>query len=371
MKRAMKLAAVMAGAATSVAAGGIERTNQSVGLIFEKGNVAELSFGVIDPSVTGVATAAAATPGVASGDIGNRYTRLGFGYKHQFSDTLSFALIYDQPYGADAAYPASTYFLTGTNAQVTSHALTGVLKYTTENNVSVFAGARYQTLDADAAIPTFGGGIGYTAASDYDGEWGYLVGAAYEIPEIALRVALTYNSAIDYSGTTSETGPVTLTSPTTTSTPQSVNLDFQSGINKNTLVFGSVRWVDWSEFVINPPVYAGATSTPLVSYSGDYTNYTLGVARRFNEKWAGRVSVSYEDPLGDFRGNLGPIDGRTGIALGVSYKPGDGMEISGGISYVWIGDTPTTSPTLAPGTTAANFNDNSVVGAGVRIRYTF
>lgn len=386
MKQAMKAAAVLSMAATSVAAGGVERTTQSVGIIFEEGNVAELSFGSVSPSVSGVGagagvSAATPTPGASSGNMTEDYTRLGFAYKHQFSDELSLAVIYDQPFGANVDYPVSTYFAATATAELKSSALTGVLKYTTANNFSVYGGLRYQTLQAEASVPFV---ASYTGSSDTDGSTGYLVGVAYEKPEIALRVALTYNSAINHDWSIVETGGIAPgTSTTSVDTPQSVNLEFQSGIAKDTLIFGSIRWVDWSEFAITPDNYFATTraatlaatggavdqGSSLVSYDDDRITYNLGVGRRFNETWSGAISVSHEPSAGGFASNLGPTDGQTGVTLAATYKQGK-MEVTGGVSYVWIGDAQTRSQSVAP-VAASDFEDNNAVGVGVRIRYRF
>lgn len=379
MKQALTSAAILAMAATSVAAGGVERTTQSVGIIFEKGNLAELSFGSVNPKVSGVGAGAAAsaatpTPGAASGTMTEQYTRFGFAYKHQFTEALSFAVIYDQPFGANVDYPAGTgYFAGGATAELKSSALTGVLKYTMDNNFSVYGGVRYQTLQAEANVPFV---AGYTGSSDTDGSAGYLVGIAYEKPEIALRVALTYNSAITHDWSIVETGGVAAGSSTTSvKTPQSVNLEFQSGIAEDTLIFGSIRWVDWSEFAITPNNYFQTTlagsgvGSSLVSFDDDRITYNLGVGRRFNETWSGAISVSHEPSVGGYASNLGPTDGQTGVTLAATYKSGN-MEVTGGVSYVKIGDAQTRTQQVAP-IAASDFEDNSAVGVGLRVRFRF
>ena len=45
---------------------------------------------------------------------------------------------------------------------------------------------------------------------------------------------------------------VTQHTTTDLETPQSVQLDFQTGVAPKTLVFGYVRWVDWTEFNVTP-----------------------------------------------------------------------------------------------------------------------
>jgi len=69
---------------------------------------------------------------------------------------------------------------------------------------------------------------GYTGSGSNTREFGYIAGAAYERPDIALRVALTYQSSIDFAVDTLENG--VLASVTDITLPQSITLDFQSGI---------------------------------------------------------------------------------------------------------------------------------------------
>ena len=346
--------------AGSAYAGGIERSTQSMSVLFEKGNYAELSFGAINPHVSGVGSAFSPTPGGASGNMVESYFTLGFAYKHDFGNGLSAAIIYDQPFGADVAYPAAPYYATGTVAELNTNAITGVVKYTMPSNFSVYGGLRYQTFAAEASIPFVGG---YTAIAESDAGVGYLAGIAYEKPEIALRVALTYNSEIQHDLATTEFGA--LTSTTTTRTPQSVNLEFQTGVAPGTLVFGSIRWVDWSSFVLDPAFYPPAS--PLVSYADDTISYSLGVGRKFNENWSAAVTLGLEKPIGGFSSNLGPTDGYKSISLGATYTK-DNVKITAGVRYVDIGDA---SPTLGGGVPSASFTGNHATAFGIRVGYSF
>ena len=206
IRKTMTAAAALATVATTASAGGIERTNQVVGILFEEGRYVEFSFGNVNPTVSG--NAVPALGGFASGDMAPSYWQFGAAYKQDINEQLSFALIYDQPFGADVAYPAGTnYFAQGATAELRSNALTGVLKYDTSDRFSVYAGLRYQTLGAEASIPFV---ANYTANGSADGGFGYLVGAAYEIPEIALRLALTYNSKVEHNISTDETSLLTM-----------------------------------------------------------------------------------------------------------------------------------------------------------------
>lgn len=382
--RAWALAGAVAGALTgaltggAALAGGVDRSGQSVVVLFEKGNYAEFSLGMVTPKVSGVGAGAAVsavtpTPGQSSGDMAGDYFTFSGAYKHRFNDRISAAIIFDQPFGANVDYPSgSTYYARGSTAELTSNAVTGVMKYTLPSNISFIGGLRYQTLSAKAkvpfvtAAPTF---APYTANGKADSAVGYLIGAAFEKPEIALRVALTYNSKVKHELATSETSVAgALSSTTPINTPQSVNLEVQSGIAKDTLLFGSVRWVEWSKFDVTPTQYKGLTGgKSLVSYDSDTISYTLGLGRKFNDQWSGAVTLGYEAPTGGFASNLGPTDGYWSIGIGGSYTR-DNMKISGGIRYVSIGDADTT---LGGNVAAANFSGNSAIGAGIKLGFTF
>lgn len=356
MKRSLTTALAVAAAATSAHAGGVERSTQSVAILFEQGRYAELSFGTFSPDVSGTLV-------VSSGDMASTYNTYSLGYKMDVGDRMDFALIIDQPIGANVAYPDGTgYALAGATAKLTSSAITALLRYQFENNVSVYGGLRYQTVKGVVSLPTVGA---YTLNTNNDSEVGYVVGIAWEKPEIAARVALTYNSAITHSLESTETG-FAATPPTVagfeTEVPQSVNLEFQTGIAKDTLLFGSIRWQEWTAFVIDPPRYA--LPTPLVAYASNRVTYNLGVGRRFNENWSGAVTIGYEPSDGELTGNLGPTDGFKSIGLAATYTM-DNVKITGGVRYVDIGDAVANAGPGAP------FTNNSGVGIGIRLGYTF
>jgi len=375
MKKIATALGTFALTATVAQAGGIDRSGQSIGILFEKGNYTEFSFGRVSPKVSGtgagtVTTLLTPSPGDASGDMAVSYNQISGGLKYQFSDRLSAALIVDQPFGADVNYAATTiYFARGSTAKIRTMAMTGLLKYTTANNLSVYGGLKYQTMSAVASVPFIGF---YNGRADRDGGVGYVVGVAYEKPEIALRVALTYSSKVKHDFSVVESsalsGGADVSSTTRVETPQSVNLDFQSGVAKDTLVFGSIRWVDWSNFKMDPSVYDALTSGgDLVSYKKDTIIYSLGVGRKINNNWAVSAAVGYEKPSKGFAANLGPTDGKKSLTLGAIYTR-DNMKITGGVSYVKIGDTQTT---LGGGVTAANFTGNKAIGVGIKVGYSF
>ncbi len=359
------LAAVFATGAAI--AGGVERSSQSMAVLFEEGRYLEFGMAGASPTVSGTDVTGGATTGGQSGNIAENYLTFGAAYKADINDQWSYAIIYDQPYGADVLYPAASYFATGSSADLNSQALTGVLQFNMDNNFSVYAGLRAQTLEAEANVPFLGG---YSAVGESDLAFGYLAGIAYERPDIALRVALTYLSEIKHGLDTNESFSAT---PTVTEieTPKTINLEFQSGVAKDTLLFGSIKWADWTAFDITPPAFEAATppGTSLVSFRDDRTTFTLGLGRRLNETWSVAGSLSYEETTGSLTGNLGPTDGFLRATLGGTYTK-DNMKITAGVSYIDIGNA-TTALSAAPSGNGGSFTGNSAFGAGMKVGFTF
>lgn len=356
MRRVLTTCAALALTAGTAAAGGVERSAQSVAILFEEGSYAELSFGRVSPSVSGVVVGAPQ----ASGDMAPGYNTYSLGYKTDLNSQWSMAVILDQPVGADVAYPAGTgYPIAGSTASIDSTAVTGIVRYRMPSNVSIYGGIRAQSASGEVALlPS-----DYTMSTSTETDYGWLAGVAYERPDIALRVALTYNSAIDHTFTVTENGAPSL--PFTTTVPQSWNLEFQTGIMADTLLFGGIRYVEWTAFDITPVGYLIATGDSLVSYDHDTTTYTLGVGRRFNDTWSGAISFSHEAGNGPFSGNLGPTDGFTSAQVAAVYTRGP-MTITGALRYIDIGEAQTQ---LGPATT--NFGGNYGWAGGLRIGYSF
>lgn len=375
MKHTTLLAAGFAVSATSAFAGGIDRSGQSISALFEDGNYLEFSYGIVTPNVSGTqlqTVSASSYVGAESGNMSESYALPGAAYKRDLNDKLSFALIWDQPFGADVAYPTATsipaYAYSGSTASIKSNGLTAVGRYKFSDRISVHAGLRSVTSEGQVALSN-----GYTMSTSKETDFGYLVGASYEIPDIALRAAITYNSAIDHDFTTTEnaTGiPADFTNPMVTTLPQSVNLDFQTGIAADTLLMASVRWAEWTTFDISPVAYTASEGDALVDYDNDVFTYSLGVGRRFNDTLSGSVTIGYEKSNGGYAGNLGPTDGNISLALGLKYQVNDNTAISGGVRYIKIGDATTEAPNPLTGD-FANFNDNHAMAVGLKLSHTF
>ncbi len=359
-------------AASGAHAGGLDRSGQPVGIIFEDGNYAEFSFGYVSPSVSGEDVLTNPISNVA-----DSFVQLGAGVRFQINDKVAAALLFDQPFGSDITYggDAGTTLLGGTSAIASSTSVTALGQYQVNDRVSVHGGLRYQTIKGDITLSglAYGPLSGYNVSMESDGALGYVVGAAYEIPEIALRVALTYNSEIDHSLPTVENILPGGSPNTEITSPESINLDFQTGVAEDTLVFGSIRYAKWSDLVISPAAFDGAVDpgTPGSSISDldDSTAITLGVGRRFSDKFSGSVSVGYEDKSDPLVSPLAPSNGQISLALGGQYTVSDSVKISGGIRYTQLGDA--MPETGTPDVARANFTGNDVVSVGIRIGYSF
>lgn len=355
MKYALSAGAALLLTTASAYAGGLDRSGQGIGAIFQAGNYAELSFGNVSPDVTGVGPNASFTGVTSSGSVAPSYSQVGAAFKTQINDQIAVALIMDQPFGASVDYATAGYAIAGSGATVETNALTLLGKYSVNENISVYAGPRIVSASGVymANDPTNGPGVDYMSTYSSGTDTGYVVGAAYEIPAIALRAALTYSSQTEFAldGTVGDLNAIM---------PQSVNFDFQTGIAADTLLMAGVRWADWSEATIDDTLAGN-----LADFNdADTYTYSIGVGRRFSEAFAASVMVSYEESTGDAASNLSPTDGYTSIQLGGSYKLDSGVEISGGIRYVMLGDATTE-------TINAQFADNSATAVGIKIGYSF
>lgn len=362
MKKIAAAATTLGLATTSAFAGQIERDGDRSQILFEEGrNYLEATVANVSPSISGTFMGV-----VGSGNIQQNYTQFSLGYKHQINDKWAFALVGNSPVGADVSYaPGTPHPFSGGNAEVSSQALTGYLKYQATDRVSVYGGLRVQALSGNVFIPAAivpaNGGAPYTLAVNDDYQVGYVLGGAYEIPDIALRVALTYESEIEHSYTDGTGTPFDVT------IPQAATLHFQTGVAANTLVFGSARWREWTEFQIAPADFGiaavGAPGPAIAFGTSDIWTFELGVGRKFTENWSGAFSIGYEEDQNDVVGNLQGFDGYVSYGLAVKYET-EAYEFTTGIRYIDFGDTITT-------TIGGNFSGNDAVAVGMKLGLRF
>lgn len=344
-------------------AGGIDRSGQRLGPLFEFGDAFEMATSVVSPSVKGVDLL-----GGPTGDVAGQYRMSSLGVKFDLNDALSLGLVIDQPYGADLLYGESSSLLGGTRVDVSSSAALGLLRYRVGAGIGVHGGLRIQRASAFVRLQglAYGPVSGYAVRLAEDTEPGGVLGVSYERPDIALRVSATYHGAIEHALATTETAPLPLLqgrSVTRIKTPRAVNLDFQTGIAPDTLLFGQIRWADWSQFRVDPERFMAVTGEGLIELK-DTQTHTLGVAHRFNDRWTGALSLNREGKGDPLVSPLSPVNGRRGLTLAAIYTR-DALRLTAGVSYIQLGDA--VLETGTPDTPRAHMRGNATRGIGVSL----
>jgi len=197
----------------------------------------------------------------------------------------------------------------------------------------IIAGGFLQTLEYEQIVNPFNP---FSFTLD-DRAFGYRFGAAYEIPEIALRAQLMYRSSVqvDAKGEFTNIATGIVANPNATGSaefPQSVELKLQSGVAPGWLVYGSAKWTEWSSFdVLN----FNATGTPgtINFFYRDTWRLQAGVAHVFNENLSGTVNFTWDQAAG--AGHAISPETYT-IGAGVLYKINDNIELTLGAGYSFL-----------------------------------
>lgn len=395
---------------TSVFAAGLDRSGQSIAAFLQPGNYFETGISILDPEVKGKDTS-----GNQTGDMASDYYFPHAALKIQATDHFSVGLIYDQPFGADAEYSGNNTFVEnrpvpfkgGTSVTVDTQNLNLLFGYQPNENWNLYAGAVYQTVDGTVLLrgTTYSVFNGYDFRTGEDESVGWLAGVAYQIPEIALKASVTYRSEIEHKMNASENfgaaGYISIpgapgqsaqlnqlmtalnasSGETKLTTPQSVNIDFQTGIMANTVAFANIRWVDWSNFKVQPYNFAKLSKVVgqnptinkpngfnLIDYKEDQISATVGVGRKFNERWGGNVSVGWDSGAGNPVTTLGPTEGFWSVGTGVRFSPAENYFIGAGVKYFWLGDA---DAVTGAHSNAGKFTNNDAIAYGLNIGYKF
>lgn len=364
---------------TPALAAGLDRSGQSIAAFLQPGNYAEAGISVLDPTVKGKDLIKNNVS-----DMAEDYYFPSAAIKVQATEQISLGLLYDQPFGADAMYNLEQSMFTNgieaTKVEVETHNLTALIGYQPTENWNFYAGPVWQTVEADISLR----GQAYISPKDptkvlsgYDIKiheeeaFGWLAGFAYQIPEIALKAAVTYRSEIKHKAKSVETHKLmpmlNVESQLDATTPQSVNIDFQTGVAANTLAFANIRWAHWDQFAVTPKFLNAASGNNLIDYSDDQWSATVGVGRKFNSHWSGSASVGYDSGAGNPVTTLGPTEGYWSVGLGGQYSPEENYFIQAGVKYFWLGDATARTGTKNVG----EFEDNYALGYGLKIGYRF
>jgi long-chain fatty acid transport protein len=405
--------AVAALSVASVAsAAGLDRSGQDITAFLQDGTYAEAVYTYIDADVSGHDNAYVGMDrdsyqkGAKVGDIAESYDFFRYGVKADINETFSVGVLYDEPFGAAADYTGDNNFVDqdptsprngeGTNVEVRTESITGILgaKLGENKNFQVYGGPVAQRVKADVKLrgTAYSAANGYTTHISADQDYGWLAGVAYSKPEIALKAALTYRSEIEHKAPAAEVYPfvdsglipapvvsalglsVERSSTIEITTPESVNFDFQTGINPTTLATAKVRWVPWSDFAIVPSLYNDVSKLSteddeglsLVSYDKDQWQVELGLAKRLTPALAVTGNVGWDSGAGNPVTSLGPIEGYYSAGLGAKYNVTENWAVSAGGKYLWFGDAKGQIPSK---TIVSNFEDNDGFVLGMKLSY--
>jgi long-chain fatty acid transport protein len=366
MTRVLKstLAALLAGAAFASAAqaGGYSRGSANLDPLLEEGTYFAASMAITAPSrnvesttVGGVTTA---TTGATAQKFTKTYATFGATAATDIVGGVRCAGSFAQPYGADADYGNSRVLINAPGSPIAqsnslaSSELGLTCGYGFDlggGKLHVLGGAFYQSLDyvesrgAQVAPGVILNGIATINMSD--SAVGYRLGAAYTMPEIALKASLIYRSAVDHRMTGTQfiapglPGAGTYSVYADATLPQSVKLSLQSGIAPGWLAFGSVEWTDWSVLQqVSVRLAANGAASPgsptVDAFFKDGWTVNAGVGHKFNDLFSGSFSVTWDKGVSAQRAGLqsGFSDTWT-FAAGAAFTPNENASIRAGLAY--------------------------------------
>ena len=360
-------------AATSAYAGGLERGGYNIDLLFDPSDYAFESAvtyvnpqrtlnNVRDTDPTDGNPLARRSDGI---DATEGYWVPRIGFKASIGDAIDCMADYSEPWGAHLNQGANWV---GANenieTKIDSENYAATCSYSFDvgpGQLRVIGGGFYQEISGfqerlgmDLGAPVSSpAGIGRLDL-EADG-WGWRAGVAYEIEEYALRTSLVYNSAVELDniqGTLDLTqlGSVVVPVFGSAKMPGSLELKVQTGIAPGWLVFGGIKWTDWSQLqrvVFCPeatrPLAACRSGSPTEATSLDLfyrDGWTIsgGVGHKFNEQWSGAVNLAWDRGVST---GLGTHTDTWTLGAGVSYAATENIEfrVGGAVGLLTSGSS--------------------------------
>ena len=353
-------------------AAALERSAQSVHALFEKGNYAEVALLQVDPNISGQVqhqqnSTESDIQFFSAGNLVNHQHFIQAALKLQPHPQISVALLFDQPYFVDVDYQIGStqsnelLFSETADIKFDSRNITALIGYQPTQHWNLFTGLSNQSFSGDlkiaiynkyAAIP-FGD---YHVHFPKDHAWGWLAGVSYQIPEYAFNTAITYRAKIKHSTNASETAwgfPLEIAPQQATEieTPESVNLDFHTGLPAQNFLYGSLRWVNWQDFKIQPTQFAAILQSEglgnqfnLIDYQKNQWSTRLGVAHQWSPKWITAVEGLWDSGAGNPASSLNPVDGYVGVGTGAVYHFTPKTFMIAGLHYLHFTKPDTVQP---------------------------
>jgi long-chain fatty acid transport protein len=332
-------------------AGGIERGGYDIDLLFDPAPVAseaEATYVMPERKLKNAVDTSGGNLTVSStANDSESYWVPRIGVKAEVVKGVDCMVDYSQPWGAHTAPGTWNGAYSNIETDINSNNYATTCSYKMDagkGQLRFIGGVFYQEVygfKESLITPAAPGAVGRV---DLEGTgWGWRTGLAYEIPEIALRASLVYNSQVkldNLSGTLdlSQIGGGTPAIYGNASMPDSVELKLQSGIAPGWLAFGSIKWVNWSVLQSIPicsqdfkglapcttvsPVPIRLTSLDLM-YRDGWT-VTSGIGHKFNEQWSGAAQIAWD------RGTSHGVGSQTDtwtVGAGASYTPTPAIEL--------------------------------------------
>ncbi|AZO23248.1 transporter [Mesorhizobium sp. M1E.F.Ca.ET.045.02.1.1] len=332
-------------------AGGLERGGYDIDLLFDPApfaTEAEATFVMPDRKYKNARGPGGADLGFGTtADGAEDYWVPRIGGKVQVVQGVDCMVDYSQPWGAHTAPGVWNGAFSNMETDIKSDNYAATCSYKMDagkGQLRFIGGVFYQKVYGfkedlvSPLVPNFGG----TGRVDLTSNgWGWRAGIAYEIPDIALRASLVYNSKVkldNISGTLDLTNVGLGTIPIYGSTqymPDVVELKLQSGVAPGWLAFGSIKWVNWSVLQSVPicPVGVPAalcfTNSPAEVTSLDLMyrdGWTVsgGIGHKFNDQWSAAGQLSWD--RGTSHGYGAQTDTWT-LGGGVAYTPKPNIEV--------------------------------------------
>ena len=265
--------------------------------------------------------------------------------------------------------------ITGLQGNVTIKAdleiptLAAIGKYQINDAMSVFIGAKQVSVKSGATLK-LGSDTDKNVVPDVTSHWelakksgiGAVYGAAYEMPEIALRVVLTIEDDIDLKIPATAKGGIAATGTATASIGDAMSLNFQTGVAEDTLLFGNIRRSNWKDNQVKVP-YAVVGLQQISSFS-DGDSYSLGIGRKINDDLSVSISGFYDGSSGGSISELAPTGATRTLSLGGRYAIADNADLSFGGSYSQRGDALTANY-------KASLTDSKVISLGAKVAFSF
>lgn len=383
---------------TQVFSAALETSNQSIAIFLEPNNYAEFSTAIIDAHISGNTyrpeeNNPAVYTETSTQDFVNHFYLSNAALKLQLDSNWSAGLIYDQPFVTNIGYalePVSTSpddLVNAVRFKVNSDNLTALIGYQPNQFWKFYTGLSYQTLNTYLKISGQSASllVDYIGDIKKDSASGWLTGLSYQRPEYALKTSLTYRSKVRHTQQFHEQVVTTPAIPilnlasdqnTTIETPQSVNLEFQSGITSNYLIYASLRWVNWQNFKIVSPLLSSDSTAPfaLVDYQTDQWSTTLGLAHILNDKWTLMTDIGRDSGTGNPASTLSPSEGCYSFGLGSLYNVHSDLFIAGGIKYLKFNKAKIQQDQNGSGSLfgpLSSVNNNDALAYGLKVGYRF